>query len=464
MTTPLNLRHQLYKSPSTIPDPGYHATESKRTITIDKDGGVCPVVTTGTGDTRTLRRPTKAGIVGTVVLYTDAGDLTLTVTGGYNADGDTSITFDDAGDFVRFMSIDVGGTYYWRAIAQEGTNVALEEAEFDAIIAGAITGGDNSLGITGQAQATTVNGGLVAIAGAASIAGATGNGGAVTIAGGASGSTAGIGGAVTVDGGLGTTTENGGNVTIKGGVAGATGDGGTLNCTGGSAAAGATGDGGPATFAGGAATASTNGAGGLISVTGGAGKGTGDGGAVSLVGGAGGATGSGGTVTITPGTLADEHGAGFLSPDTTPKTTRHTVNGTIITEIYIDLDGLASSGAANDVIGLAAGGDAYLGRNVIANNGVIYRVEMACIEVPAGGEIDTLLVAGSESDEAYNDTVANTATLCDSAGDWAAGKTIVNNAPAITANYYYYLTAGDTDAGEYTAGQFIIRFYGHAVV
>jgi hypothetical protein len=122
MATSANIRHVLYKSPTTIADPGYSATESLRTITVDKDGGVCPIVTTGTGDTRTLARPTKAGIDASLVLYTDGGNLTLTVTGGYNADADTSITFYDAGNFVRFMSIDVGGTYYWRIISQYGTS------------------------------------------------------------------------------------------------------------------------------------------------------------------------------------------------------------------------------------------------------------------------------------------------------------------------------------------------------
>ena len=37
-----------------------------------------------------------------LAVFVDAGDLTLTVTSGYNADGDTAIVFDDAGDFVLF--------------------------------------------------------------------------------------------------------------------------------------------------------------------------------------------------------------------------------------------------------------------------------------------------------------------------------------------------------------------------
>ncbi len=176
MVSPIRLRHELYNAPAIIKDPGYSATESARTIVINKDGGVCPIVTTGTGDTRTLRRPTKAGIVGTLVLYEDGGDLTLTVTGGYNADADTAIVFDDAGDFVRFASIDVGGTYYWRVIAHEGTDAAVEEGAFDSLSATTFTLNSLTLALSaamapgvgwvaGQTNANTYNivrtGGLI---------------------------------------------------------------------------------------------------------------------------------------------------------------------------------------------------------------------------------------------------------------------------------------------------------------
>jgi hypothetical protein len=54
-----------------------------------------------------------------VILDVDGGDMTLTVTGGYNQPGNTSITMDDAGDFATFMSVDIGGSYYWRQVAKE---------------------------------------------------------------------------------------------------------------------------------------------------------------------------------------------------------------------------------------------------------------------------------------------------------------------------------------------------------
>lgn len=125
MTTALNIRHTLYRAPAAIADPG-----SGNTITIDRDGGVCTVTTAG-AEARTLRQPTKEGITGTVVLGVWVGDLTLTVTGGFNIDGDTSITYDSAGDWVVFQSFKIGTSYYWRAVAQEGTTASIETSVID---------------------------------------------------------------------------------------------------------------------------------------------------------------------------------------------------------------------------------------------------------------------------------------------------------------------------------------------
>jgi hypothetical protein len=86
--------------------------------------GFMPINTTAGAAVLTLARPTKAGIVGTIILDTDGGDLTLTVTGGYDQDANTSLTFDDAGDFVTFVSVKIGSYFYWRILAAEGVNVA----------------------------------------------------------------------------------------------------------------------------------------------------------------------------------------------------------------------------------------------------------------------------------------------------------------------------------------------------
>lgn len=172
------------------------------------------------------------------------------------------------------------------------------------------------------------------------------------------------------------------------------------------------------------------------------------------------------TGDLTPAVETAEHGAGVIGTSSfgAPKTYRWTEAGVIITQIKIDLTGLASKNTANDIIGLVAGGAAYLGRNVVATNGVIFKVEMACIELPAGGDTDIDLVAGSAATDVYDGAVTNAAVLING-GTQAAGQVLQTLVPKITANYYYYLTTGaGTTAAAYTAGQFIITFYGHALL
>jgi hypothetical protein len=176
----------------------------------------------------------------------------------------------------------------------------------------------------------------------------------------------------------------------------------------------------------------------------------------------GGLTASGNAVTA-------EHGAGVIGTGTAPATYRYTQpNGDIVTEIQLDLTGRACKGdAANDVIGLAAGGAAYIGRYVVATCGVVYRVEVLCLETPGEGtatittDID---IAGNTSAVLAYDGAAGAAEC--NLGGLVAGNSYVVDAPALTANDYLYLVEGDTAAstGVYDAGQIIVRLYGHSVL
>jgi hypothetical protein len=169
-----------------------------------------------------------------------------------------------------------------------------------------------------------------------------------------------------------------------------------------------------------------------------------------------------------PAVLTAEHGAGAIGTAFAPRTYRYTREGVIITEIHVDLTGLACKGdLAKDAIGLAAGGDAYIGRYVVATCGVVFRIEMICVELPGEGTAtitaDIDLGAENDSDVAYDgpvdDVVINTASL-------VAGEMASTDVPALTANDYLYLVEGDTAAttGVYNAGQYIIRMYGHALL
>lgn len=162
------------------------------------------------------------------------------------------------------------------------------------------------------------------------------------------------------------------------------------------------------------------------------------------------------------------HGAGAIGTYAAPATRRWTENGTIVTEIKVDITGLKIKGdAADDVIGLGAGGAAYIYRNVVADNGIIFKQTVSCIEVPgqASGTISTDIDMNWNSSAvlAY-DGAAGTSEL--NMASLVAGEIFEFDAPALTANDYLYFTEGDTSAnqGVFSAGQFIIRLYGHPLL
>jgi len=164
-------------------------------------------------------------------------------------------------------------------------------------------------------------------------------------------------------------------------------------------------------------------------------------------------------------------GAGAIGTSSfgAPRTYRRIENGVVITTIKFDITGLACVGtAANDVIGLAAGGAAYIGRYVKALYGVVFKAEMSCIEAPGQGtatitqDID---IATNSSAALEYDGAASTGKLINGA-TLVEGQTVANLVPAMTANDYLYLVEADTagTTGVYNAGQYILTIYGHALL
>ena len=172
--------------------------------------------------------------------------------------------------------------------------------------------------------------------------------------------------------------------------------------------------------------------------------------------------------SLTGGTVATEHGAGAIATSFAPITRRYTQNGVIITKIHFDLTALGGKGGhANDVIGLPAGGNAFIGRYVTSTYGIVYRAELACIELAAAASgaatVDIDVATNSSGTIAY-DGAGGTAKLFNTGG-MVAGQELSNITPAITANDYFYLVEADTAAtdGVYNAGQFVLTLYGHAI-
>ncbi len=115
-----------------IVDPG-----NAGTIAVDRSPVSVHLDSAGT-ETRTLAVPTRPGAIVGLVMRDDGGDITLTVTSGYNEAGDTTFTFSDPGQFVVFMSFEVADdTYRWRKVSDYGLgNVsATEFASLDGLTA-----------------------------------------------------------------------------------------------------------------------------------------------------------------------------------------------------------------------------------------------------------------------------------------------------------------------------------------
>jgi len=99
-----------------IPDPGASGT-------IPNDiSGTCNLDGTNASGVRTLNSPAREGLTLTICEEL-AGSVLLTVDSGtgYNEDGDYSVTFTNAGDFITFRSIRAGAnTFVWRIAEYEG--------------------------------------------------------------------------------------------------------------------------------------------------------------------------------------------------------------------------------------------------------------------------------------------------------------------------------------------------------
>tara|TARA_R110002074_G_scaffold282338_2_gene453940 strand:- start:106 stop:717 length:612 start_codon:yes stop_codon:yes gene_type:complete len=162
-------------------------------------------------------------------------------------------------------------------------------------------------------------------------------------------------------------------------------------------------------------------------------------------------------------------GAGAIGTGPGNKAYRSTdpISGMIITEVHIDLTGLkAKGGDAGDAIGLGTT-PAYIYKNVVADNGIIFRQELICVELAAessGTLTEDINVAWNSAATVDYDEAAGTASEIN-AGVMVAGQIVTDDTAAITANHYAYLTEGTADGADcvFNAGQFVIRLYGYPV-
>lgn len=168
----------------------------------------------------------------------------------------------------------------------------------------------------------------------------------------------------------------------------------------------------------------------------------------------------------TAGPIAIGEGTGVDGSDNYNTRTTLETTGLNVTQILIDIDGLASSGdEAFDIIGEGTTANAHFGA-YNATWGTIIAGTMECLQLPAGGEIDLDLsyaTEGTLAASALLSTGTNIIIGHAHAGNWALNQRQALALFPTAASPYLYLTQGvdtSTDAGTYSAGIFLITFYG----
>lgn len=138
--------------------------------------------------------------------------------------------------------------------------------------------------------------------------------------------------------------------------------------------------------------------------------------------------------------------------------------GLVHTQIVIDLTGLNSGGTAADIIGDDGVANCHIGQYTTAVMGTVVAGKVTCLEAPATGEPNIDLFSADEAtgtEDTAITALTNDTALMEAAADWTAllfqGMTAL---PA--ANQYLYLVAGDATDATYTAGKFLIEFWGTA--
>jgi len=176
-------------------------------------------------------------------------------------------------------------------------------------------------------------------------------------------------------------------------------------------------------------------------------------------------------VTATPAELnaLDASAADLMAPSTvmdatvtyTSNVSTDPVTGVILTQIYMDITGAKSSTTDLDIIGDT--GVCYVGQITAAINGTITAGQVTCLETPATGVTDIDIYSATEGTGAYDAGIAALAetALITKGGAWAAAAAPVALTGVPAADEYLYLTCGAAGTvGTYTAGKFLIEFYG----
>lgn len=150
------------------------------------------------------------------------------------------------------------------------------------------------------------------------------------------------------------------------------------------------------------------------------------------------------------------------------------LNNEIVTTIRLDIHGLNCATGQSKVIGNAsAAANAFITQLDAAVNGVIYKAEMGCVEMPNSAgtvltDIDLVVSTAALAAQADASAAANFKAFIAPGGNYTPGVQVRSTVGASLdsdvggSGYFLYIVngAGGTSTGEYNAGQFIIKLYG----
>ncbi len=167
-------------------------------------------------------------------------------------------------------------------------------------------------------------------------------------------------------------------------------------------------------------------------------------------------------------------GAGAGATAMIARTTQHRVGQELITEIVLDLGTsggtITSGGAAGKASGVT-GKAAHLTQLTIAKYGVITEIRTVCTEAPSisstGKGVNITLGSTTEN---TGDAIAGAVDVNDAStpldGVGEDRSLAIDNATTYQADgseYYLYVSADASDAGDYDAGKIVVYIYGFAV-
>ena len=180
-----------------------------------------------------------------------------------------------------------------------------------------------------------------------------------------------------------------------------------------------------------------------------------------------------GTITITSGNKMineAEGGAGiegaaavYVTQVERFKSDTATNVNIVKTTILIDLTGLTKSSTVGDIIGRDGAGVAYFARVTTADQGVIFGIQMTCLEVPSAGNGDIDIFSATEGTGVEDTAIGSlTESQITNGGALVAGSMVAGG--AIAADQFLYLVnAQGAGAGTYTGGRLLIELTGHDV-